>query len=495
MVVKTREEWRDYWLKNFSNRNPDADVGPGSYPWLRACVFAEMMTILSGDALAISDTIPLANMTGSQLDAKYGDKLPRNLETNASGYVTVSAGSAGTTITIGSTLSHASTKNSYKVTSITGTYLNGQQVAVESVDPGIGQNLGVGEILQWTSPGPGCYATVVVFQTTDGEGIIGGRSTESDDEYRERIRDYNANPIGHGNEGDVIALIEASRDHGVPVEKGFVYPARLGPGTLSYCFTVKRDNYWESRTPSSAQITAVFDYISGKLPGDFSITPASIGTTDTTVALSLSLDPRYSTWTDFAPWPTYYARAAGMLVIGTVTSVSVFTIVTDNGVYTSVTAPSAGNTIALYDYTLGVFRRKKILTVGGSGPWTITCDMTVGQSDATYLPWTNQAVSPWFDAINSCAEAAGKHMASLGPGEGFAKSSLPEDGTRMARQPKPYPGQFNDELTAQIAYDIQSGVSSVTSCSFLAASETLPGYGSVDTNVILNMVDLSIYKA
>jgi subtilisin family serine protease len=373
-------------------------------------------------------------------------------------------------------------------------YTNGQQVAVESVDPGIGQNLAVGEVLQWTSPGPGCYATVVVFQSPDGDGIIGGRLTESDDEYRERIRDYNASPIGHGNESDVIALIEASREHGVPVEKGFVYPARLGPGTLSYCFLIKRDNYWESRLPSSAQITTVFNYVSGELPGDFSITPASVIATNTKIALSLSLDPRYGNWADFTPWPIYYARTAGMLIISAATSASAFTIATDNGVYTSVTAPAAGNTIALYDSTAGVFKRKKILTVGGAGPWAIVCDMTAEQSDSSYVPVAYQAISPWFDAINYCAAAVGKHMALLGPGDGIDKSSLPEDGTRMARQPRPYPGQYNDAVTAQIAFDVQSGVDSVTNCAFLSASETLPGLGDVDENAILSITDLSIYR-
>lgn len=495
LVVKSREEWRDYWLKCYGNRNPDADVGPGSYPWLRACVSAEMMTVLSADALAISDTIPLANMTGSQLDSKYGDKLPRNLETNASGYVTIVAGSSGAIITLGSTLTHASTRNQYKTTSPTDLYVNAQQIAVESVDPGIGQNLAVGEILQWTSPAPGCYATVTVFESPDGEGLIGGRSKESDDEYRERIRDFNSNPVGHGNEGDVIALIEASREHGVPVEKGFVYPARLGPGTLCYSFTVRRDNYWESRIPSSAQITTVFDYVSGKLPGDFSITPASISATDTKVALSVALDQRYSTWTDFVPWPAYIARGSGMLIISASTSASAFTIATDNGSYSGVTAPAAGNSIALYDESVGTFKRKKILTVDGSGPWLIVCDMTAAQSDSTYKPVALQAVSPWFDAINFCAAAAGKHMAALGPGDGFAKSSLPEDGTRMSRQPRPFPNQYNDELTSLIASDVQSAVSSVANCALLSATETLPGYGTADENKMLRMTDLSIYKA
>jgi uncharacterized phage protein gp47/JayE len=495
LVVKSREEWRDYWLKCYKNRNPDADVGPGSYPWVRASTLAEALTILSADALAVSDSIPLDNMTGSQLDAKYGSKLPRNLESKASGYITISTSSAGSTIYIGDLLTHPSTRNQYEVTSVTATYLNGVQLAVRSVDPGLGQNITPGEVLQWVSPRPGCYATAVVFSATDGQGIVGGRATESDDEYRERIRDFNASPIGHGNEGDVLALIEATREHGVPVEKGFVYPAILGDGTLAYGFTVRRDNYWESRLPSSLQITDVFDYVSGKLPGDFAITPAAIAETNTVIDLSLSLDPRYSQWADFSPWPSYTARTGGMKVIGTATSPSVFTIETDDADYTGEVAPVPGNTIAVYDAAFGVFRRKKILTVLGAGPWSITCDTTTNQTDGTYTPVAGQAISPWFDAINDCAAQAGKFVAAMGPSEIVAVGDMPADGTRMARQPKPYPGQWNDEVTSDIAYQVKTNVAPVATCSLLAATPSTPPLGTVSVLQILKTSDLAIFKA
>lgn len=494
LVVKSREEWRDYWLKCYKNRNVDADVGPGSYPWVRASAIAEVLTILSADALAISDSIPLDNMTGDQLDAKYGDKLPRNLESQSSGYITIATGSAGSNIVIGDLLSHSATRNTYKVTSATATYTNGTQLAVESVDPGLGQNLTPGEVLQWVSPRAGCYSTATVFEAPDGQGIVGGRAKESDDEYRERIRDFNASPIGHGNEGDVLALIEAIREHGVPVEKGFVYPAILGDGTLAYGFTVRRDNYWESRQPSSAQITDVFDYVSGKLPGDFALTPAAVYISDAKIELSVSLDPRYGQWADIAPWPTYTVRGGGMMTIGTVTSVSAFQIVTDDGDYTGVTSPVPGNTIALFDPYFGVFRRKKILTVGGSGPWSITCDMTANQSDSSYLPSTYQSVSPWFDAINDCAVQAGKHIAALGPGEIVATPNLPADGTRMSRQPRPYPNQWDNQVTSDIAYRVKTNVSPVATCSLLASTPSTAPVGSVSIINILSLSDLAIYS-
>jgi uncharacterized phage protein gp47/JayE len=495
LVVKSREEWRDYWLKCYKNRNPDADVGPGSYPWVRASALAEVLTILSADALAVSDSIPLDNMTGSQLDAKYGSKLPRNLESKASGYITISTSSAGSTIYIGDLLTHPSTRNQYEVTSATNTYLNGTQLAVRSVDPGLGQNITPGEVLQWVSPRPGCYATAVVFAATDGQGIVGGRATESDDEYRERIRDFNASPIGHGNEGDVLALIEATREHGVPVEKGFVYPCILGDGTLCYGFTIRRDNYWESRLPSSLQITDVFDYVSGKLPGDFAITPASVATSGTYIELSVTLDPRYSQWADFAPWPVYVARGGGMFVINTATSASVFSIKTDDSDYTGVTSPVPGNTIAVYDAALGVFRRKKILTVAGAGPWSITCDTTTNQTDGTYTPVVGQAVSPWFDAINDCAEQAGRYVAAMGPSEIVDLGNMPADGTRMSRQPKPYPGQWDKTVTSDIAYRVKTNVAPIATCNLLSAGPPSPTPSTVSVLQILAISDLAFYKA
>ena len=494
IVVNTREEWINYWLKCYSVRNPDADVGPGSYPWLRASVMADTLIIMSNDALAISDAIPLDNMTGLQLDAKYGSKLPRNLDTKSSGLITFSGGPAGATIVTGDLLSNSSTKNQYQVISVTNAFTNGQQIAVESVDPGLGQNLAPGAVLQWTSPRPGSYATAVVFSSPDGEGIIGGRTAESDDEYRNRIRDWNANPVGHGNEGDIATLIEASREHGVPVEKSFVYPAIHGPGSASYSFTVKRDNYWESRAPTATQRTLVYAYVASQLPGDFALTPSAIIEQDAFVDLSVDLDTRSAQWTDATPWPVYAAYYDERIIVSAITSPLVFELNTQNGLYSGVIAPSIGNTIAMYDRAFGVFRRKKILTVTGTGPWAITCDSSALQSDTSFTPTFGLSVSPWFDAINDCSAEAGKHVALLGPGEAVPYVSIPEDGTRMRRQPRPYPAQFDDRITQSIAFDVQTKVPSVATCLMLSAIQT-PPVGSALVNNLLTIADLGIFKA
>lgn len=494
IVVNTREQWRDYWLTCYSNRNPDADIGPGSYPWLRASVMADTLVILSNDALAISDSIPLDNMVGVQLDNKYGDKLPRLLESKASGLITLGAGSAGSTIYIGDRLSHASTKNLYEVTSATATYYNANKLVVQSVDPGLGQNLTPGEVLQWESPRPGSYATVTVFESPDGTGIAGGRSVESDDEYRERIRDYNSNPVGHGNEGDIAALIEATSEHGVPVEKAFLYPAIFGPGSLGYTFTVKPDNYWGLRYPTAAQVAAVYNYVISKLPGDFSVTSATLSAHLMYAELSVELDPRLAQWSDNTPWPTYRERGAGQYVVTVADTATSFTIGTDDGNYAGVFGPSIGNTIAVYDSTWGVFRRKKIQGYTGTGPWTITCDTTADQSDTSFSPTVGLAVSPWFDAINECAVAAGAYSSKLGPGEVVADVNIPEDGTRMRRQPRPYQDQFDNKLTSAFAFKIKAAVPSLATCEFLSPTQTT-AVGTPVSVKLPRLVDIAIYKA
>lgn len=494
IVVNTREQWRDYWLTCYSNRNPDADIGPGSYPYLRASVMADTLVILSNDALAISDSIPLDNMVGDQLDKKYGDKLPRNLETKALGLVTFGAGSAGSLLYVGDRLVHAATKNLYELTSATDTYFNTNKLVVQSVDPGVGQNLTPGEVLQWESPRPGSYATVVVFESPDGSGIAGGRSVESDDEYRERIRDYNANPVGHGNEGDVAALIEDTSVHGVPVEKAFLYPAVFGPGSLAYTFTIKTDNYWEVRYPTAAQLSAVYNHVVSNLPGDFSVTSATLSAHLMYCELSVELDPRLAQWADNSPWPTERERGAGQYVITASDTATSFTIGTDDGNYAGVFGPSIGGTIAVYDSTWGVFRRKKIQGFTGTGPWTINCDTTADQTDTSYVPVFGQAVSPWFDAINECAVAAGKHAHGWGPGEIYDDVDIPEDGTRMRRQPRPYQDQFNHRLTSAIAFDVKRAVAPVANCTFLSPIQTA-ATGSVVSLKLPRLADLAIYKA
>lgn len=500
LVVKNREEWRQFWLDNYQNRNPDADVGPNSLPWARGSVMADMLSIQSNNALVISGGIPLDSLVGDQLDLKYGTRLPRILSTKSSGYITLECGTSGTEIRNLDQLVCGATSNKYQFTGVTDTYLNSEQLSIQSVDPGLGQNLDPGTVLQWSSQRAGCYATVTVWEQTDGSGIAGGRERESDEEYRGRIRSYLANPVGHGNEGDLLVLLEESSPndalgrpgHGMPVQKGFVYPAVQGPGTFGCAIVMKAENNFETRAPSSAQLTAVLNYVAQYMPDVDMIFMAAITNQVNNVYLSVTLDTRAAQWSDAAPWPPYVAPGSGQYIVTGYTDATTFQLGVDNATYGGTTAPAVSNTIALWDRAHGAFRRKKILTVVGAGPWAITVDTTGGQSDVSYTPEVYQVVSPWFDAINEVAAAEAATIAKLGPGQMNAWD--PGDGKRMMRIPLPSPTEWPLGVTARIAFDVTKSVPAVADATLLYTENSAPTVGDTSHVHLLYLADLGIYK-
>lgn len=504
--VKSRDEWRDTWLMFYetAHHEPDGtpipvDIGQDSYPWARASCMADVLAIQSAAAQAIAGQIPIDGMTEAQLEAAYGTICPRNQASKSSGYITIECGSSGTTINAGDELSFQNS-NVYRHTGSTTLYTNGTQVPVESVDLGIGQNLESGSVLNWAVQRAGCYATCTVFEMPDGAGLSGGREQESTEEWKERIRDTLANPVGHGNEGDLLELIQESSaahgrpGHGVPVEKGFVWPAIMGPGTYGYCFTVKRDNYWDSRMPSAGQLSTVLAYVTTYMPSSDMCWPSIGVEQNATLDISVSLNLDATQWADFSPWPTYAARSSGHKVVAVVanSSPTFFRIATDDGDYTGEVAPVAGNTLAVYDAANGVFRRKKVLSVSGTGPWNITCDATANQSDTTYTPVVGHSVSPWFDAINDVAEAVGTKMAGLGYGE---SSYDPGDGKRMVRIPRPTPTEWPMAATARIAYDAVLSVTALADATFLATSPSAPIASGAVLSYLLKLHDFAIFKS
>lgn len=501
LVVKNRDEWRQFWLENYQNRNPDADVGPNSLPWARACANADVLAMQSNNAIVIAGGIPLESLVGDQLDLKYGTRLPRNVSSRSSGYITLEAGSSGTTIPTNQRLVFPATQNLYEYVGASTLFTNGQQIPIRSVDPGIGQDLDAGSVLQWVTPPAGCFPSATVFEQPNGKGLFGGREKESDEEYRNRIRAFNANPVGHGNEGDVLVLAEESSQnvalgrpgHSVPVEKAFVYPAIRGPGTFGVAFTVKRDNYWESRAPTAGEMTTVLNYIASYIPASDMIFMAAVFEETVNANFSVTLDSRAAQWTDTTPWPPYLAPTAGSYVISAATSAVAFTIVRDTGSYSGAVNPSIGTTIGVYDKASGVFRRKKLLTVSGAGPWVVTCDQTLGQSDVSYTPAVGQVVVPWFDGINQVAEAIGKSFAARGPGEMTAND--PQDGKRMMRIPKPTATEWPQGVTARMAYDLTNAVDAVSDATLLYTSSTSPSVGDETIVYLLIPQYLGIYKA
>lgn len=506
LVVKNVTEHRDLITRNIANRNDDVDVGAGSYPYIIASAVAEALTLMSANAQSIARTIPLSEQSETDLEAKYGTTVPRLQETYSSGSIIVECTSAGTTIQVGDTLVDADTKQSFITTIATATtYANLEWCPVRSVDPGPETNVAAGKTLTWSTIRSGCYASAEVAEAPDGSGLSGGRGIESVEEWRARISDHLANPAGHGNEQDVITLVEdatgrtlstgeSTTGHGMPVQKGFAYPTIMGPGTCGFAFLIKQDDWWKSRTPSSTQITTVFAYVKAALPKD-SVLPVTVQDEALSIDMTVTLDPRATQWADFSPWPSSATRGAGRKVVSASPgpSATTFRIVTDDADYTGETSPSAGQSIGFFDSTTGTFRKKKIAIVSGSGPWDIAVAYDDPDTDLTYVPIAGCAVCPWTAALPAIAEAIGSHVAKCGVGQCVADD--PGDGTRMMRIPLDSLNSWPTTITQRVAYDVVDTVSAVSGASFVSAlpsSLTVEGVDLVNTFLL---TDLGIYKA
>jgi hypothetical protein len=509
LPFKNKDEWTSLMQRRAVNRNPDIDVAEGSFHHGFLSTIGEALAIQSSVAKGTAQSIPLSLMTEEECEAKFGKRVPRGKESYSYGSITISTAPGGTTIYVGDILKDDDTKQSVVFTGTSNTtYLDGEKVPVKSVDPGAGTNIAIGKRMTWSTIRPGCYATAIVAASASGNGISGGRDTETLEEWKDRISDNLANPAGHCNEAEIIAIVEDSSGrvlangkrslgHGVAVEKAFAFPALYGSGTCGIVYLIKREHWWESRIPTSEQDAAISDYVNDPengLPISFPTSLERTENQDVNVDLRVSLDRASTQWSDFAPWPSYTARGSGCKVISSASSSTSFSIRTDDNDYTGETSPSAGNTIALFDRSNGKVVRKRILSVSGTGPWSLTINSSADASDTTYTPVVGQAVFPWFDALPSVIDEIGKHISRLGCGEMNAwVPSVPGDGVRRWRYPRPQPNRYNTEVTARVANDVTNNVAGVVA-TFLAASPSATLNNTGSFSFVFRLADVGIYK-
>jgi len=457
--TKSRDDWRNDYLRWARLRNPNAKTGFDEEIYVDACNLADQLVVLSGDARVIAGRISLQDRTGSQLDevgrptSEGGIGVPRPGAVGASGALTISTTAGGTDIVAGAILTTVAGVQ-YRVVN-SGHQTDGSSFAIICVETGPQTNLAPGTKLTWSSPPPGCFANAVVLAQPDNTGLTGGREALGDDDYRELLADAQANPAVAANDAELQRLIEDSRGHGVAAEKAFTFNSMLGPGITGFTFTMRGSASLMSRLPSSDQFNIVAAYVAAKMPA-----------TDGLLKLPLVTDPmilvfrvKFETngWLNQTQWPPYMATSARYSVQSSGIGLNSFTVRCNDGVYVSGGTPRAapiiGQVIGLFDIASGIFKRKTISNVAGSGPWTLTCDTTTSKaSDVDYLPRANQYVVPWSDSLNTLAALVVAHTNKMGPGE--AVDPLPEDGIRMARSPKAkvtsWPSAMDGQLLSQI---------------------------------------------
>jgi len=466
--VLTREKMRSLWLRCFRIRQPEASTEQDTQPWVDASVAADVLAPMSMNARTIGRSIPLSEVSGDRLDQRLKELgMPERFpETGSQGSVTIQASSTGVYIPADVQLQDLDNGLRFK-TAVAGTYQDLFSVPIVGIDAGTQTNLKPGTKMIWLQGIPGLFQTCFVTEQSDGSGLSGGRAAESDDEVRKRISDTLANPAAAGNDAAYQRLMENSRGHGVAVQKAFTYPAINGAGTIGGAFTMKPATAGGSRRPNATQIALVQAYVTGQMPADDTYLPITL----VPYAIDISFDVNWAKgaagWYDIYPWPSRYDLTHGAIVVSAATNSSNFTLATDNGVYTGVRQPSPGNNIAFYDNSgTGFFRRKKILTVTGTGPWVCTVDTSNAVSDTTYTPVIGQRAFPWSDSLQTLIEPIAEYFGTLGPGEQIANFFDP--GLRQRRNPAP-PKQWPSTISSKI----ETGILNLTSVNDVRTIEGL----------------------
>lgn len=450
-VVKTRDRIRDDYLRDFKSRVPTADTTPKSQVYVDASTFADAQLPLYFDASLVADATARYSAKGKDLD-KEGELRgrPRKGATGASGYVIANVASGGALIVADSELRYTAQGTRFRVIT-TGTYNNGDLIAVTGISTGPSTNVDAGTALTWVNPAPGVAPTALVFENADGSGLTGGRNAETDEEYAAALYDLEANPPQSGNPSAVI--LEASRIPGLALEKAFVYPAIDGPGTYGVAFTMRPSVLGGSRLPNGAQIAIVEEALKAAFPGDDGIMVASLLDDDVDVCLEVTWGPGAAGWADVVPWPAY---AVAKVVVEASPAPTATTFRLDN----CTTAPTAGKTIGFYDSTTRSFKRKRILTatfVAGDSYDIVVDSTTTGASDTSFVPAAGAIVSPWSNSLDDLVDPVLTYFGRQGPGEQVA--TFYDVGLRQRRTPEPTPAVWPSSIENRLVEGLFSVVS------------------------------------
>jgi hypothetical protein len=404
--------------------------------------------------------------------------------------VRVSAASGGGFIDYGDELKHKATQIRFFCTRA-GTYTNGQYVPIQSLDTGPQTNLDAGTVLEWVGPRPGIGSKATITEDSNGDGLTGGRGAGTEGEHQQAILYKKQNPEASGNTAEYLDAV--TKTPGFAIQAPFAYPAIKGSGTKCIAFTMFPSTVGGSRIPSAAAVAAVASHLSSEFPEDDGILVALGAEEDSNVALKIKWSKRAKGWEDAVPWPAYYA-AASQIEVQSASSALSFILRRASGGYSGVTAPVVGNNIAFFDREAGLFRKKRIGAVSGTGPWTITVDTTLAVSDESYTPEVGQRCCPWSDSLNVVAPLMMAVSDQLGPGEQTA-TLYDDGGLRRRRVPFP-PEKWPSELTDALLEEPLSPkkVPEILDREIAEKTATTPSAGTPGaTFYMLRIADLAIF--
>lgn len=491
LVVPTRDKLVADFLADVQFRAPTVAVGQGLTPNIDAAVTADSLLPLYGEAVRQGEGIDLDGLQGAALEQEAIDiGLPGRLPAvGSTGFGVVDASVGGGAAPINLIAQHPVTKAKYRVTAA-GVYQDNDNIALAAVDTGPQTDLSPGTVLQWVSPPIGFNLYVTVFEDANGNGLIGGREEETDEEIRQRIRDARANPAASGN--DAAYQQTAKATPGVAVQACFTHPAIQGPGTNALCFLIRPGKLGASRIPNAAQITLVRGNTIGQMPRDDSTSFCDVQGVATNIILGVDWAQGNAKWTDGVPWPTYKGSSAYEVQAAPTPTPTSFRVLS-----AAVTpdAPAVGQTIAFFDRTNLVFVSKRItaITVNALGDYTLTTDTAAG-SDTVFTPATGDRPSPWSDSLNQIPELVATYFETLGTGEQVNLFLLDffDQGYRQRRNP-PSPQFWPNEISERILISILQ-LASVEGVTVLSpALPCITPYGTVGvTSKLLELANLAV---
>ena len=488
IVTLTRDEYRNRMLEDYQLMAPDAEVGPGTQPYVDTSLVADSTLVLFADAITIGNGTNIDTMTGTWLkqtgESEGVFKLPA---AGASGFIVISTELGGSTIFQGDEVTLPTANLRYLVQA-TALYGDGALVPIVGLDTGDATNLDAGTTLKFSAPRPGCNEFATVYEDSNGNGLTGGRPDESDDEYRDRIKLKRANPPASGNDAEYQQTVEGIKSIGI--QKAFTYPAIFGPGTMAFIFTLRPGEPGDARIPNGAQINLAAATLIGKEPADDGVFPLQMLAAPLVVAYRVSWATGAAGWANDPRWPAYSFPKVTVKAAPAPTPTSLRAVTTGG----PIDDPVVGQTVGVFDRTNKVFQRKRILTVTTITPgqeWQLTFSTVNLASDTTYTPIAGQALSPWSDSLDLLVEPTLTFVDELGPGEMYA--SFVDPGLRQKRNPL-NPDSYASTVTNKIVAPILA-LPSISNAVVL--EPTIPydtPLGTPGTLVyLLGLTDLAVY--
>lgn len=360
---------------------PAPNVTPDSDEYVRAQSLANELSVVEANCVLKADEAMPDTATGTALyrrAAPYGLTLrPAGGSIGAIIYSTsvTSAVTAGLLLTDGAGFT-------YQVTT-SGTYANGDTIAVSAVSTGAKTNHAAGDRLRWQTPPAFSASDAAVW----AGGLVNGTDAEDDETFRQRyFAVLQVPPNAGGNWMSTVVLTEQSSP---AIGKAFVYPAIQGGATLHVAVAAAPTTTNKNRDVAIATMTGtIVPAVTGVLADHAAITVTTVTNVPTNIAFQLSLPtaPTASPpgpgggWLDGTPWPSTTAGTAPV----TITAVTSTTVMTTD----ATTAPTINvSRIAwLSPLTWTLYTATVIGFTGISGAYVLTLDTPfVGIAAGNYI--------------------------------------------------------------------------------------------------------------